>query len=204
MPHRKAKSTHKLTVERLSIPDVLLIKPKPFRDQRGTVAELWSDRDAAEAQLHLSFVQENLSYSKKIGTMRGLHCQKQPQAQGKLVTVLSGQIFDIALDIRTDSSTYGKYVDVKLSADDPTWLYVPPGFLHGFCTLTNDVTVIYKMTDYYVPEAEAGIRWNDPDLGIPWPFDAKDVVISDKDKALPLLKDLPELFTVNDVKAETI
>lgn len=136
------------------------------------------------------FVQENQSVSKRSGTVRGLHFQKPPMAQAKLVRVLRGRILDVAVDARSRSASFGRHVAVALSEDDPAWLYVPEGFAHGFCTLTDDVHVLYKMSSYYAPDSESGILWSDPALGIDWPVPDASAILSDKDRELPLFKDL--------------
>jgi dTDP-4-dehydrorhamnose 3,5-epimerase len=174
-----------------SIPDVILIRTRRFEDTRGFVAETFSGPRFAECGLDLRFVQENESLSIRAGTMRGLHFQKPPHAQAKLVRCVRGAIFDVAVDIRDDSPTYGRHVAVEISARTGDQLYVPAGFAHGFCTLEPDTLVVYKLDAPYAPKSEGGILWNDPDLGIRWPVDAAAAVISDRDRVLPRLKDMP-------------
>jgi dTDP-4-dehydrorhamnose 3,5-epimerase len=175
---------------RLAIPDVVLIEPKRIGDARGTFSETFrQDRFTAEVGPFV-FVQDNQSRSALKGTIRGLHFQREPRAQGKLVRAISGAVLDVAVDIRAVSRSFGRFVTAELSAGNGHQLWVPPGFLHGFCTLTNDVELAYKVTDYYSPEHDAGVRWDDPDIGIPWPVDTSAAVLSEKDRKAPLLRDL--------------
>jgi dTDP-4-dehydrorhamnose 3,5-epimerase len=139
-------------------------------------------------------VQDNQSISAKKGTLRGLHFQKPPRAQGKLIRVLRGSIFDVAVDIRRGSPSFGRHVAVTLDAISGTQLWVPAGFLHGFCTLEDDTEVFYKVSEYYSPEHDAGVYWNDPDLEIDWPVILETVVLSERDRRLPRLSELPEFF----------
>ena len=169
-----------------------LIFPKRFSDVRGHFQETWSDRLYREPLGDVVFVQDNLSLSLKKGTLRGLHFQRAPHAQGKLVRVGRGSIFDVAVDVREKSPTYGEYIALTLDAAQGGQFWVPPGFLHGFCTLEDDTEVCYKVTSYYSPTHDAGVLWNDPELGIQWPIDADAVILSDKDKKLPRLRDLTE------------
>ena len=150
----------------LAIPDVVLVRPKKFEDPRGFFAETFNAKKLSAA-LPLAFVQDNLSLSRPVGTLRGLHFQRPPHAQGKLVRCVRGKIFDVAVDIRTGSPGFGQHVSVELSGDTLDQLYVPPGFAHGFCTLEPDTEVSYKVTDYYAPECDAGIIWNET-LGMCW------------------------------------
>ncbi len=182
-----------ISVQECPLPGVKLLTPKAFEDSRGFVAETMSERRLAEVGLPVHFVQENLSYSRKKGTVRGLHFQKKPFAQAKLIRILKGRVFDVAVDVRPASPTYGRHVGVELSDDNLTHLYIPAGFAHGFCTLTDEVSLLYKVDSFYAPESEGGIFWNDPDLGIAWPVDSSQAVLSDKDLALPRLRDLPPL-----------
>lgn len=174
----------------LAIPGPLLIVPRRFSDARGSFSETFrSDLFRAHAG-HVSFVQDNHSVSAARGTIRGLHYQKVPRAQGKLVRVTRGAILDVAVDIRHGSPAYGRHVAIELTADNWSQLWVPPGFLHGFCTLTDDVEVLYKVTDYYSAEHDASVRWNDPAIGIEWPVDDAAATLSAKDRAAPLLADI--------------
>jgi dTDP-4-dehydrorhamnose 3,5-epimerase len=175
---------------RLAIPDVVLIEPKRIGDARGSFTETFrQDRFTAEIG-PVVFVQDNQSRSAQKGTIRGLHFQREPRAQGKLVRAISGAVLDVVVDIRAGSPSFGRFEAVELSAGNGRQLWIPPGFLHGFCTLTNDVELAYKVTDYYSPEHDAGVRWDDPDIAVPWPVDAAEAVLSDKDRKAPLLRDL--------------
>jgi dTDP-4-dehydrorhamnose 3,5-epimerase len=184
-----------MEIRKLEIPDVILIVPKRYGDVRGYFSETWSDRQFRVEVANVTFVQDNQSLSAKQGTLRGLHFQKPPSAQGKLVRVTRGSILDVAVDIRRGSPAYRRHVAVKLDAAIGAQLWIPPGFLHGFCTLEDETEVTYKATAYYNPGHDAGVLWNDPDLAIPWPVDPASVVLSDKDHRLPRLRDLPVLFT---------
>lgn len=181
-----------MKVERLAIPDVLLIEPARFGDARGFFSEVWSHRSLAQHGLDVAFVQDNHSLSREVGVVRGLHFQRPPAAQGKLVRVVRGAILDVAVDIRQGSATYGQHVSAVLSAENWRQLWVPRGFAHGFATLEPDTEVIYKVDAYYDREADAGILWNDPALGIDWP--ATDAVLSDKDRAAPRLAEIAPPF----------
>lgn len=177
-----------MKVERLAIPDVMLVTPARFGDTRGYFSETWNQARFAVAGIPGPFIQDNHSLSEKRGTLRGLHCQIAPSVQGKLVRVLKGSIWDVAVDIRRGSATYGRHVAAVLSAENWSQLWVPGGFLHGFCTLEADTEVQYKVTGgYYDPKAERGVMWNDPDLALPWPVDPAEVLVSDKDAKLPRL-----------------
>ncbi|MGL4729639.1 MAG: dTDP-4-dehydrorhamnose 3,5-epimerase [Bosea sp. (in: a-proteobacteria)] len=178
----------------LSIPDVRLIKPRKFGDHRGFFSETWSRRSFTEAGIAIDFVQDNHSLSAAIGTVRGLHFQAPPFAQDKLVRVIKGRILDVAVDLRRSSPTFGKWVAAELSSDNWHQLLVPIGFAHGFCTLEADTEVIYKVSHDYAPQADFGVAWNDPDLGIDWPVSAQQAVLSAKDAALPRLRDVQTPF----------
>lgn len=177
--------------KRLEIPDVILIKPKIFEDARGFFMETYQFSSFAAFGIKETFVQDNQSRS-KYGVIRGLHYQNPPKAQGKLVRCVYGEIFDVAVDIRKGSPTYGKWVGVRLSAENKLMLYIPPGFAHGFCVLSKEADVLYKCTSEYDPSAEAGIIWNDPDIGILWPI--TDPIISEKDSKWPRLCMAKNLF----------
>ncbi|HEX8824025.1 MAG TPA: dTDP-4-dehydrorhamnose 3,5-epimerase [Archangium sp.] len=178
-----------MKISETELPGVLLLEPKRFGDDRGFFMELFHAKRYADAGLPGPFVQDNFSRSAK-GILRGLHFQ-QPQAQGKLVQVFAGAVYDVAVDIRRGSPTFGKWVGVELSADNRRQLWVPAGFAHGFCVLSESADFHYKCTDFYSPATEHGIAWNDPDLGIPWPV--KSPLLSPKDSAAPRLKDAPVL-----------
>jgi dTDP-4-dehydrorhamnose 3,5-epimerase len=180
--------------EKLEIPDVLLIHFKRFYDNRGFFTELYNGEEFARADIQETFVQDNFSFSSEAGTIRGLHFQSVPHAQAKLVRVSRGRIFDVAVDLRRQSLTYGQHVTAELSAENGLQLYIPRGFAHGFCTLEPNTEVVYKVSSYYAPHAEKGILWTDPQLKINWPVDPKDATISGKDEVLPLLRDLSSTF----------
>jgi len=183
-----------LTVIPTSIPDVKILVPKSFGDNRGRFSEIYNRKRFYEQGISLEFVQDNQSWSAAIGTIRGLHFQASPKAQDKLVWVPRGRIFDVAVDLRRSSQTYGRWVAEELSAENGRQMLVPIGFAHGFCTLEPDTYVFYKVTDYYSPEAEFGIAWDDADLAIDWPIGRKDAILSDKDSKLPHFKFLTNCF----------
>ena len=177
-----------MQVERTEIPGVLLFTPKRFGDHRGFFSETYNQRLFDEAGVEMSFVQDNQSLSVERGVLRGLHYQLAPKAQDKLVRVIRGSILDIAVDIRPGSHTFGKHVAAVISQENWQQILVPKGFAHGFVTLEPNTEVVYKVTDYYSPEHERGILWNDPDLGINWNVDASQVILSDRDTKHPLFK----------------
>lgn len=180
-------------IEPTAIPDVLLLTPKKFGDARGFFMETFRQDIFSAHVPGAAFVQDNHSLSAETGTVRGLHFQSAPRAQGKLVRVTRGAIFDVAVDVRRQSPHYGCHVAVTLSAENARQLWVPAGFLHGFCTLEPLTEVQYKVTDYYSAAHDGAVRWNDPDLGIAWPVTSDRAVLSVKDAAAPLLKDCPAL-----------
>jgi len=169
---------------RLEIPGLILIEPRVFSDERGFFMETYKTPDFVAAGITANFVQENHSRSAQ-GVLRGLHYQNPPFAQGKLVRVIRGEIFDVAVDIRKGSPTWCKWVGVTLSEENKNAIYIPEGFAHGFCVLSEIAEVIYKTTNVYSPESEAGIAWNDPELNIKWPI--QNPIVSQKDSKLPLL-----------------
>jgi dTDP-4-dehydrorhamnose 3,5-epimerase len=173
-----------------TIPDVLLIQPKVFGDSRGFFFESWNERDFTRLGINTRFVQDNHSRSGR-GVVRGLHYQIR-QPQGKLIRVCAGEIFDVVVDIRRSSPTFGQKVSVRLNGEDHRMLWVPPGFAHGFCVLSDYADVLYKSADYYAPEHERSILWNDPDIGIEWPLTG-DPILSAKDKIGKPLREA-ELF----------
>ncbi|WP_334161484.1 dTDP-4-dehydrorhamnose 3,5-epimerase [Phenylobacterium sp.] len=177
------------TITPLSLPELLLITPKRHGDARGWFSETWSRRAFESAGLSVDFVQDNQAFSARKGTIRGLHFQAAPHAQAKLVRVLKGAIFDVAVDVRPGSPTYGQWAGATLTAEVGEQLFVPRGFAHGYCTLTDDTELFYKVDGLYAPQTEGGLLWNDPDLAIAWPLDGEPV-LSDKDRVLPRLKDL--------------
>ena len=175
-----------------SISAVKIIQPKKFGDDRGVFSETWNQRALEEAGIDLPMVQDNHALSGQIGTVRGLHFQRPPFSQAKLVRVVRGAIFDVAVDLRRSSPTYGQYVSATISADEWNQILVPADFAHGYCTLNADTEVIYKVSNYWSPDHESGIRWNDPDIGIEWPVPEADAVLIDRDRELPLLKDIAD------------
>ena len=172
---------------RLEIPEVVLIDPEVFPDERGFFIESYKYSEFATFGIKEHFVQDNHSRSTK-GVLRGLHYQNPPKAQGKLVWVVVGEIFDVAVDIRKDSPTYGTWVGVTLSAENKRMLYIPPWFAHGFCVLSREAEVLYKTTEEYAAEYDAGIIWNDLKIGIRWPIEHP--ILSPKDAALPTLRNV--------------
>jgi dTDP-4-dehydrorhamnose 3,5-epimerase len=184
-----------MIVEPTVIPDVLLLTPRRFVDGRGFFSETWHQRRFAEAGVAQTFVQDNHARSADRGVIRGLHLQIGPNAQGKLVRVVRGSIWDVAVDIRPGSSTYGRHAGVVLSAENWQQLWIPAGLLHGYCTLEPETEVIYKVTAPWDRLAERGVIWNDPVLRIPWPIAPTDAILSDKDRALPPLADCGEWHT---------
>ena len=176
-------------------PGVLELRSQVFEDSRGSFSETFSRRTMAGFGIDLEFCQDNESFSSSSGTVRGLHLQVEPHAQGKLVRVVHGAIVDVAVDIRPDSPTFGQHTSVELKAGDNRALWIPAGFAHGFCTLADETVVSYKATDFYAPGCERSIRFDDPDLGIDWPVDSADAVLSDKDAVAPsfaeFLQELP-------------
>lgn len=183
-----------MKVERLDIPDILLLTPARFGDARGFFSETWNHRRFAEAGIPGPFVQDNHALSGDRGVVRGLHLQIGPNAQGKLVRVTRGAIWDVAVDVRHGSPTFGRWVGAEISAANWHQIWVPTGFLHGYCTLQPDTEVIYKVTADYDKAAERGVIWNDPAIGIDWPVDDATALLSDKDRVLPRLADCPAWF----------
>jgi dTDP-4-dehydrorhamnose 3,5-epimerase len=184
-----------VNVERLAIPDVILLTPPRFKDPRGFFSETWNARRFAALGIEGPFVQDNHAVSTEKNVVRGLHLQVGPNAQGKLVRVVRGAIWDVAVDVRHGSPTFGKHVGAVLSAENWSQLWVPVGFLHGYCTLEPDTEVIYKVTGEYDKPAERGVIWNDPELAVKWPVDAERAVLSDKDITLPRFADCEPWFT---------
>jgi dTDP-4-dehydrorhamnose 3,5-epimerase len=185
-----------MKVEALAIPEVLLLSPRQFGDDRGFFSETFNAKQFLEATgIEDAFVQDNHSLSRQRGVIRGLHCQVAPNVQGKLIRCVRGAIWDVAVDARVGSPTFGKWVAAELSAENWQQLWIPGGFLHAFCTLEPDSEVIYKVTGDYDKASEAGVIWNDPDLALPWPVPADEVQLSEKDQQLPRLRDAGTLFT---------
>ncbi len=180
----------------LQIPDVKLLAPARIEDPRGFLSEVYNKQVFAAAGIATEFVQDNHSGSTEAGTVRGLHFQTPPFAQAKLVRVARGAIFDVAVDLRRGAPSYGRHVSAVLSAEAWNQMFVPKGFAHGFCTLEPGTEVVYKLSACHVPDHEAGLYWNDPDLGIAWPVAESDAILSDKDRRLPRLRELPEIFVL--------
>lgn len=183
-----------MEVIELDIPGVKLLRPVRRGDDRGWFVEQFNARAAEAAGLDFQPVQDNMSLSRPVGTVRGLHFQTAPSAQAKLVSVLSGAILDVVVDIRRGSPTYGRHVKAELDAEEGWQLFAPRGMAHGFCTLKPDTLVHYKVDGFYDRERDLGLLWNDPDLGIDWPVDASQAKLSDKDARQPRLRDLPAHF----------
>jgi dTDP-4-dehydrorhamnose 3,5-epimerase len=177
-----------------TLPEVKIVMPRRIGDARGFFSEVWNARDLSSAGIAAAFVQDNHVRSPVRGTLRGLHYQVPPVAQGKLVRVTRGAIFDVAVDIRRGSPTFGRHAGVVLSADNWQQLWVPVGFAHGYCTLDDDTEVQYKVTDYYSPSHERGIAWNDPGLMIAWPFSVSIATLAERDRKWPRLAEQPDLF----------
>jgi dTDP-4-dehydrorhamnose 3,5-epimerase len=184
-----------MIAEPLAIPEIKLLTPPRFADPRGFFSETWSAARYAALGVAGPFVQDNHVLSRERGTVRGLHLQVAPFVQGKLVRVVRGAIWDVAVDVRRGSPTYGKHVAAELSAENWQQLWVPGGFLHGYCSLLPDTEVIYKVTALWDRAAERGVTWDDPDLALPWPISPDEAVLSDKDRELPRLRDCPAWFT---------
>ena len=183
-----------MRITRLDIPEVLLIKTLRFPDERGWFSVTYNQKAYAEAGLPHTFCQENYSLSRAVGTVRGLHYQKPPKSQAKLIHVLSGRVLDVAVDLRKDSPTFGRHVAVELSAENGWQLFVPRGFAHGFITRVPDTVVAYKVDNDYAANLEGGVAWNDPELRIDWGSGLGAVVMSDKDRQLPRLGEADNPF----------
>ena len=173
------------------LPGVVILEPQVFGDARGWFMESWSKKKMEDIGISVDFVQDNHSFSAEKGTLRGLHYQLNPMAQAKMLRVSRGAIFDVAVDIRRGSPTYAKWVGVELSAENYRQLFIPRGFAHGFITLTDDVEVQYKADNFYSPDCDGNIRWDDPEIGVVWPISP--CVLSDKDSSAPLLSERTEL-----------
>lgn len=182
-----------MQIEASAIRDVKILTPSKHSDARGFFSEVYNAAALADHGIEVRFVQDNHSRSAEVGTLRGLHFQAPPFAQNKLIRVTRGRIFDVAVDLRRASPTFGRHVALELSAENWRQLFVPVGFAHGFCTLEPDTEVVYKVTDYYAPAHDCGLAWDDPDLAIEWPLqDAR--VLSERDARHPRLKDLGSPF----------
>jgi dTDP-4-dehydrorhamnose 3,5-epimerase len=182
----------------MDIADVLLFTPRRFADARGWFSETWSARAFAAAGLPAAFAQDNQSHSAMAGTVRGLHYQRPPFAQGKLVRVVRGRILDVAVDVRRGSPSYGRWVAAELSAENGVQLWAPRGFLHGFVTLEPGTDVLYKVDAPYDAASDGAVRFDDPDLAIDWGIDPKDAVLSDKDARAPAFRDFDSPFVLGE------
>jgi dTDP-4-dehydrorhamnose 3,5-epimerase len=181
-----------MNVEKTSLPGVVILEPRRFGDHRGFFAECWNRKTLAEAGLDHNFVQDNQSLSRAAGTVRGLHFQSPPRAQVKLVRCGKGRIFDVAVDVRLGSPTYGQWAGAELTAENGWQLLIPEGFLHAFMTLEPDTEVLYKCTDYYAPESDGAVRWDS--CGIDWPQLGVEPTLSDKDSNAPAMADFASPF----------
>lgn len=193
-----------MQVTPLAIPDIKVITPRIFRDDRGFFSETYNGDALAKTGLDAVFVQDNHAMSTEVGVVRGLHFQIGPNAQGKLIRVVKGAIFDVAVDIRAGSPTFGRHVTRELSVDNWEQLWVPVGFAHGYCTLQANTEVIYKVTAPYDPDNERGIQFDDPALAIAWPFPRERAVLSAKDRALTPLAQQPAYFCPNSADGEMV
>ena len=183
-----------MIVEPTRIPEVKLLRMRQHRDERGFFSETYSRRSLADIGIDSDFVQDNHSFSEPRGVIRGLHFQIPPFAQDKLIRVVRGAIFDVAVDLRHGSPSYGQHVAQIIRADDWTQLFVPAGFAHGFCTIEPETEVLYKVNAYFAPRHDRGLRWDDPALAITWPVEAHEAILSEKDRHHPALASLPVHF----------
>ncbi|NTJ43936.1 dTDP-4-dehydrorhamnose 3,5-epimerase [Agrobacterium larrymoorei] len=181
--------------EETAILDVFLVVPKRHGDARGYFMETFRQDYFEAAVGPHSFIQDNQSFSAEKGTIRGLHFQLEPKAQGKLVRCVAGALLDVAVDIRKGSPTFGHHVAVELTEENNHQLWIPPGFAHGFCTLSPNTVINYKVTEYYSAAEDRGLKWDDPVLGIKWPVDSASAILSDKDRKQPALDAMPDSFT---------
>lgn len=182
-------------LEHAPLPGILLLTPRRFGDDRGWFSESWNRKTLRAAGVDLpEFVQDNHSFSRQAGTVRGLHFQSPPHAQGKLVRCGRGRLFDVAVDIRKGSPTYGQWFGTELSFENGRQLWIPAGFLHGFMTLTPDTEIVYKCTDHYAPECDGAVRWDS--CGIDWPLSGIEPILSDKDARAPALADFDSPFSI--------
>ncbi len=181
-------------IEETELPGTMILIPRLIEDERGSFSETYNARALRAAGISASFVQDNQSFSRNAGTVRGLHFQTPPHAQAKLVRVVAGAVLDVAVDIRIGSPTFGKSALVELSAENRRQFFIPEGFLHGFVTLTPNTEVAYKCTDFYSPACDRSVRFDDPDLGIDWGITRDAAILSDKDRAAPRLKDIQNPF----------
>ena len=185
-----------MNVIETDIPGVVVIEPRIFKDERGYFFEAFNEREFAEKVRPVHFVQDNESRSVK-GVVRGLHFQKPPYAQSKLVRVVKGEVLDVAVDIRKGSPTFGKSVAVKLSADNHLQVFIPRGFAHGFCVLSDEAVFQYKCDNYYAPQSEAAVAWDDTEVAVDWQLPLESIILSDKDRNHPSLREADIPFTIN-------
>jgi dTDP-4-dehydrorhamnose 3,5-epimerase len=185
-----------MNVKTTKLQGVYILEPQVYIDNRGYFMESYNKSLLEGNGIDINFIQDNQSLSKEAGVLRGLHYQLNPKAQTKLIRVCTGAIFDVIVDIRQDSSTFGQWIGVILSEENKRQVLIPKGFAHGFCTLVRNTNIIYKVDEYYSPNHDRGILWNDPDLGIQWPV--TNPVLSDKDKKLPLLKNAELNFSIKE------
>jgi dTDP-4-dehydrorhamnose 3,5-epimerase len=178
------------TFTNLEISGLVLVEPRVFPDARGFFLESYKESEFRQGGIAHYFVQDNHSQSKK-NVLRGLHFQRRPRAQGKLVRVIQGSVWDVMVDLRKDSPTYKRWLGMEISEENNRMLFIPPGFAHGFVTLSEVAHLLYKCTEEYDPVLDAGVRWNDPDIGVKWPV--RDPIVSDKDKSLPFLRELESI-----------
>ncbi|MDW4549869.1 dTDP-4-dehydrorhamnose 3,5-epimerase [Defluviimonas sp. D31] len=183
-----------MKIKKTALPGMLILTPRRFGDARGWFSEVWNQKTYADHGIDTAFVQDNHSYSRDVGTVRGLHFQSPPHAQAKLVRCARGRILDVAVDIRRGSPSYGDWVGVELSAENGQQVLIPAGFLHGFVTLEPDCEVLYKCSDTYAPDCDGAVRFDDPDLGIDWGLDPKAAILSDKDAAAQSFRDFQSPF----------
>jgi dTDP-4-dehydrorhamnose 3,5-epimerase len=188
-----------IEIKTTKLPGVLLLKPRRFADLRGYFVETYNQQLLRKAGIAADFVQDNQSFSMQKGTIRGLHFQRPPAEQSKLVRVIRGSIFDVAVDLRLKSPTYGQWIAEQINAESGEQVFVPRGFAHGFCTLDANTEVAYKVDSYYEPKCESGIQWNDPTLNIPWPAMANAAILSEKDRMLGAFKDFVSPFSYTEV-----
>ncbi|MBS0563841.1 MAG: dTDP-4-dehydrorhamnose 3,5-epimerase [Proteobacteria bacterium] len=183
-----------MQIEETPLPGVLILTPRRFADARGWFSEVWNRQTLAALGIACDFVQDNHSYSRDAGTVRGLHFQSPPHAQAKLVRCGRGRVFDVTVDIRTGSPTYGKWFGAELSAENGRQILIPAGFLHGFVTREAGTELLYKCSDVYAPDCDGAVRFDDPDIGIDWGIDPAAAILSDKDARAPLLRDISSPF----------
>jgi dTDP-4-dehydrorhamnose 3,5-epimerase len=183
-----------MDIKTTKLPGVLLLKPRRFADARGYFVETYNAQLFRQSGIMVHFVQDNQSFSIRKGTIRGLHFQLPPKAQAKLIRVLRGSIFDVAVDLRLESPTYKQWLAEEISAESGEQIFVPRGLAHGFCTLEPNTEVAYQVDGYYAPASESGIIWNDPSLNVPWPVGPNEAILSEKDRKLGAFKDLVTPF----------